>query len=321
MKSTGYVDIAKARKAYSHDHGVKVVKHDDSFILQSVQPASTSEMDVSGRVFDENDASLDSADVLITPFSLKQLRKKRPTIPLTSLSKVLATSRPASDSTRLSAVNKQIGEIDSVRSDLRGAQTILLSNNYIEDVYGLRQFEGMKSISLANNGIFNFESISEAAMTCTKVENANFEGNPIRDYPHYRSYIISFFPRLKVLDNIPVTERERKAAISNVKESDAKIQSAVDNFCLVCFMKHIVELLSIHGNIRSLIKGRDGGGSDLDSVPRSSVRTLLASWKKENHFSASMLQQIRLFYMYEVSLALHGKIVQALRTRVMIFGR
>ena len=242
---------------------------------------------------------------------------------LDPLSKVLSTSPTSFKSNRISAVNRQVYKIDKLPQKCKTTLVLLLSNNYIKDLSGLQQFENLKTLSLSNNAILSFRSLETVSKACQSLENVNLEGNQICKYPFYRSHIISCFPKLHVLDNCPVSDKERKVAKRDVLVTAEQLSEIVQNYCLICFLRHVVDLLNIHVGIRSKLGGPVPDGSKPHShcttttpttttttsgalpVTRASIRTLISSWKKENHFGQEILDDIKLHYSLELSKVKH----------------
>ncbi|QDZ18223.1 hypothetical protein HOP50_01g07250 [Chloropicon primus] len=222
---------------------------------------------------------------------------------LDALSTVLSQQPAAFKSERLSAVNKQVCVIDKLPGKYKATRVLLLSNNYIRNLGGLQQFRSLKTLSLSNNLVTSFGSLAGASKACECLENANFEGNQICKYPFYRSHILSYFPSLNVLDNCPVTDKERKFWKRDVSIARERIAEIVQNYCLTCFLTHVADLLSVHQGIRA--KAGRAGGEARDPVTRASIRTLIGSWEKENHFCRGVLDQVEVHYNLEVSKVKH----------------
>ena len=231
---------------------------------------------------------------------------------LDPLSKVLSLHPATFKSNRLSAVNRQVCKLDKLPDKYRTTQVLLLSNNYIKDLAGLQQFKSLKTLSLSNNLITSFTSLAAASECCKSLEHANFEGNQICKYPFYRSHILSLFPSLNVLDNCPISDKERKVAKRDVLLTSERLGAIVHNYCLVCFLRHVVDLLGIHTGIRSSKSMTEAGSKTVSNerdvpatVTRTSIRTLISSWQKENHFGEEVLEDIKLHYSLELSKVKH----------------
>ena len=220
---------------------------------------------------------------------------------LDPLSKVLKINPTTFKSNRLSAVNRQVSTIDKLPDKCKTTQVLLLSNNYIKDLTGLQQFKQLKTLSLSNNAIISFEALKTASRACTLLESANFEGNRICKYPFYRSHLVSLFPALNVLDNCPVSDKERKLAKRDVLVTTEHLSEIVQNYCLISFLKHVVDLLKIHVGIRL----KSGGSNTSMPVTRASIKLLISSWRKENHFGEDILVDIKLHYCVELSKVKH----------------
>ena len=128
-------------------------------------------------------------------------------------------------------------------------------------------------MSLSNNAILSFRSLETVSKACQSLENVNLEGNQICKYPFYRSHVVSLFPTLNVLDNCPVTEKERRVAKRDVSVAQERVAEIVQNYCLICFLAHVVDLLGVHRGIRSKAAQRGPG----TPVTRASIRMLIGS--------------------------------------------
>ena len=61
---------------------------------------------------------------------------------------------------RLSAVEKLVTEIDIVPAQYHKVEALYLSNNLIESVNNISQFKNLKTLSLANNAVCFYSSLS-----------------------------------------------------------------------------------------------------------------------------------------------------------------
>ena len=100
------------------------------------------------------------------------------------------------------------------------AWTPSLEKLYLHDnkIKSLSRFTGapfLKTVDLSFNSIETFEEIEKFAAQCPLVEVARFNDNPLSedaDEGHYRTTIISMFPKLVELDGNLVTGEERAQA-------------------------------------------------------------------------------------------------------------
>lgn len=126
---------------------------------------------------------------------------------------------------------KGIDLIDEVQSDFHMVPHLMLSQNKIQSLHGLYQFQNLKSLSLSYNNVCFFGywpcvySISLTFMNIRIIQISSFnnlkhikgdriealtlEGNPISEHPNYRNTVIEMFPSLRNLDARSVRSEER----------------------------------------------------------------------------------------------------------------
>lgn len=90
--------------------------------------------------------------------------------------------------------------------------TIYASNNYIEDINDIKQFQSIQVLTLANNLINHLTDLN-VLQFLPNLEKLSLEGNPCSFIPFYREYVICHCPKLQLLDNMKITSIERQYAI------------------------------------------------------------------------------------------------------------
>lgn len=83
-----------------------------------------------------------------------------------------------------------------------------LSNNRLESVNFLKLFNDMSELNLANNFIDNIMTL-EMLKYMNSLENIDFRGNPLVDWPNYRSYLIACVKNLNKLNGVEISQIER----------------------------------------------------------------------------------------------------------------
>ena len=101
-------------------------------------------------------------------------------------------------------------------------ETLELSHNLIDKIENLSDLKNIKKIDLSYNQLNNIDQtikdLSYNLSSSNSLEDLNLIGNEICNDIKYRSMILKTFKTLKVLDNIRITEQERK--YWKLKEAD-----------------------------------------------------------------------------------------------------
>merc|ERR1711983_464260 len=102
------------------------------------------------------------------------------------------------------------------------SNVIRLANNNLVDTTGLYKMaldvvEFPEDIAWLDLSFNDITSISDDILEFPALKMIYLHGNPIENYPNYRSSIICMFPQLKSLDFAKVTEAEKdKAKLHNI---------------------------------------------------------------------------------------------------------
>jgi len=94
-----------------------------------------------------------------------------------------------------------------------------LSFNDIDEVTNdILEFSNLKMIYLHGNKISSLSDLQKLR-SLPNLYSLTLHGNPLENYPNYRTTVISMLPNLKSLDFAKVTERERAAQQSEIRKS------------------------------------------------------------------------------------------------------
>ena len=85
------------------------------------------------------------------------------------------------------------------------------------------EFPALKMIYLHGNKIRRFADIQKL-QHLPNLYSLTLHGNPIENYPNYRSSIICMFPQLKSLDFAKVTEAEKDKAKLHIIVSNSNVK-------------------------------------------------------------------------------------------------
>lgn len=68
-------------------------------------------------------------------------------------------------------------------------QALYISKNYLTTLGGIRQLQGLKKLSAADNCLADFASLDGLQVHAQSLVAANFEGNPVAMLPNYRAQV------------------------------------------------------------------------------------------------------------------------------------
>ena len=73
-------------------------------------------------------------------------------------------------------------------------QALYISKNYLTTLDGIRQLQGLKKLSAADNCLADFASLDGLQVHAQTLVAANFEGNPVAMLPNYRAQVRRCWP-------------------------------------------------------------------------------------------------------------------------------
>lgn len=86
---------------------------------------------------------------------------------------------------------------------------MFLSHNHLSTLEGIEAFTGLTHLSLSHNRLQDIEELARLsnsrALECLAVK-----GNFIDRHPDYKALLLRYFPRLKELDGMQITENLRQ---------------------------------------------------------------------------------------------------------------
>jgi len=106
---------------------------------------------------------------------------------------------------------------------LKRLTTLLLSNNRVSRIdAGLGQFlPSLRHLVLTNNKLSTLTDL-DALADLPSITHLSLLGNLVVKQAHYREYIISKLPKLKILDYIKVKPKDREAAVKMFPPAEKK---------------------------------------------------------------------------------------------------
>eukprot|EP01028_Stygiella_incarcerata_P009020 TRINITY_DN409_c0_g1_i2.p1 TRINITY_DN409_c0_g1~~TRINITY_DN409_c0_g1_i2.p1 ORF type:complete len:1763 (-),score=566.38 TRINITY_DN409_c0_g1_i2:291-5579(-) len=212
----------------------------------------------------------------------KVTRKKRKL-----LSRFVKENPSSVDGLKISAVDQEIEEIDVLPETFSFVETLYLSSNRIRYLGTLTQFPHLRALSLANNQIDDFGEL-EKLQSFRSLRVLNLEFNPIHSLPYYRWHVIMRLPFLRMLDNKSVTDKERAKAPSIVRKEETTLDLMATNEVLIAKLKHGLEKIRLHDELRSVVFGRIGTLKGTEWLPLigtvPDTRQLMKIWDSDPNY-------------------------------------
>eukprot|EP00939_MAST-03C_sp_MAST-3C-sp1_P002775 g2775.t1 len=191
-----------------------------------------------------------------------------------TLGEALAQYPSSFTADRISIVGKGISVIDRLPPTHIRTKTIYLSRNRIRTLEGISQFRSLRTLSVSDNFIFDYEAIAPLSAIRT-IRTLNLEGNPINRRPHYRHHVIHHVPQLEQLDKRAVGDFERAESESIVASEQSRLRECVRRDCELVKLKTCGRLLRVHSELRQLTYGRPGALSRHRNPPNPCFRLSL----------------------------------------------
>ncbi|KAG3118692.1 hypothetical protein PI124_g2791 [Phytophthora idaei] len=129
--------------------------------------------------------------------------------------------------TTLEASRNNIEDISSLASDVAPKlETLLLDDNKITSLSGIESLTALTFLSIQQNYIESLEAVQQLEQL-TKLTTLNLIGNPVTQAEDYRSAIILLAPTLTHLDDEPLSDDDRLAAVElkHRREAEAAEQA------------------------------------------------------------------------------------------------
>ncbi len=92
----------------------------------------------------------------------------------------------------------------------RHCERLLAAQNYITSMGGVSQFPHLQQLSLAQNLITDVRELRALRPLAATLHALHLDGNPVCHHPAYKHTCLMMLPRLRTLDNQPVTIQERQ---------------------------------------------------------------------------------------------------------------
>jgi hypothetical protein len=170
---------------------------------------------------------------------------------------------------------------------------LYLGNNTIRfrgthNVQGISQFGALTALSLCNNILCNEDlwDLKRLGHKLPSLKVLDLDGNDIQRCPHYRSHVLSAFPRLQKLDKRQVSPDEVANAPGIVKQEEHILHLLFANHCLLHKLKYIEKVISVRGEVQHTALGvfSSWRGNDQTPLlkPRFNIDLMLQFWDYES---------------------------------------
>ena len=111
---------------------------------------------------------------------------------------------------KISLNYRNIYAIDLLPSQFKNIRKLFLAHNTLASLDFIGQFEHLSHLSISHNRIFDIEELTKISVP-RRLENLSVKGNFFDKHPDCKTLLLRYFPRLKELDNQPVTRQTHKA--------------------------------------------------------------------------------------------------------------
>jgi hypothetical protein len=172
------------------------------------------------------------------------------------MSVILARNPSFYDTDKLSMVGVDLYHIDLLPARIsKTVKTLYLSNNYLDSLEHIDQFENLLYCSLTHNFIRYLDEIQPLSRLKALLK-VSLSGNIVTKMPYYKEHMLSICPSITSLDGVKVTPVDR----SKAKLVFFKARSFYDQLRLNEFrnnvLVHISKLLACHLEIREEVIGK-----------------------------------------------------------------
>lgn len=186
--------------------------------------------------------------------------KHRPAKELSSMSRsfteAVRDQRATIDNGKLSIVNAQVTNIDTVSSAYASRiQTLYMSGNLLRSLVGIEQFANVTILSLAGCNISYFDEIQSLGRL-PQLEKLSLEGNRITSIAYYRIRVLSLCARVCVLDAAKVLPDERSQMIYLQRMVTSQLEQLRTGELKLTVLRHMAGLLSCHAQLVATVLGR-----------------------------------------------------------------
>lgn len=150
---------------------------------------------------------------------------------------------------KISLVDKYITKIDSIPKKYTKVDTLFLSNNCIESLEGIEQFQLLNVLSIANNCISSFYELNHLNQL-PQLKVLNLEFNPVTQLPYYRYQVIHRVPSIRLLDQKEVTATEKSKATKILKKEETTLNLMFSNETLIAKLTRAIDDLKFNQEYR-----------------------------------------------------------------------
>ena len=173
------------------------------------------------------------------------------------------TRRPV----RVSCASRGISVVaELLPTHLQGASAVYLSSNAISSLRGVGQFYAVRTLSLSNNRVADFEQL-RFLRPCAQLRSLSLSGNPVCSQPFYRSRVLHLarahlgLSRLERLDGTRVggvgEYAEARAALGRHTRALSLLLSTE---CRIAQLALIARLVPMHRQLIAVSCGLSDGG-------------------------------------------------------------
>ena len=215
--------------------------------------------------------------------SMKKVDEKK-TEKATTILMVLQKIPYAIDGQKLNLVNKGIQCIGKIPSGCANAIAILyLSQNALSHVNGIEQFQQIQVLSIAGNLITTFDAL-DPLERLVKLRILSLCHNPVMELPHARFHVLSRLGKLDMLDNIAITNVDRKRAAAIIQQDARAQRQLLDQHSQIQGLQHMVLLMKIHLELTASFSQA--------SIYIPKIESFLAFFSLNWHYTVEMQQRM-----------------------------
>jgi len=172
------------------------------------------------------------------------------------LSAILTRNPSFYDADKLSMVGVDLYHIDLLPARIsKAVKTLYLSNNYLDCLENVDQFENLLYCSLTNNFIRYLDELQPLSRIKSLLK-ISLSGNIVTKMPYYKEHMLSICTAITSLDGVKVTPVDR----SKAKLVFFKARSFYDQLRLNEFRNHVLvhisKLIACHLEIRQEVLGK-----------------------------------------------------------------
>ncbi|KAG7402046.1 hypothetical protein PHYBOEH_007260 [Phytophthora boehmeriae] len=130
--------------------------------------------------------------------------------------------------TTLEASRNNVEDISSLATDASPKLEILhLDENKLTTLSGLENLPALTSLSLQQNNIETLEDVQQLGQL-SKLTTLDLTGNPVTQWEDFRLSMLLLVPTLTLLDEEPITDNDRLAAVELKRRREAEAEEQAE---------------------------------------------------------------------------------------------